>query len=69
MRLHGPFVRLVKLTLEIKDIQYEYVEEDLENKSLVLLKYNPIHKKVLVLVVNGKPLIESLIIIEYMDEI
>ena len=64
----SPFVRLVKLTLEIKGIQYEYVEEDLVNKSLVLLKYNPVHKKVPVLVVNGKPLVESLIILEYIDE-
>ena len=61
----SPFVRLVKLTLEIKGIQYEYVEEDSVNKSLVLLKYNPVHKKVPVLVVNGKPLVESLIILEY----
>uniref|UniRef100_A0A7N2RBP9 Glutathione S-transferase n=1 Tax=Quercus lobata TaxID=97700 RepID=A0A7N2RBP9_QUELO len=64
----SPFVRLVKLTLEIKGIQYEYVEEDLVNKSLVLHKYNPVHKKVPVLVVNGKPLVESLIILEYIDE-
>ncbi|KAK4568226.1 hypothetical protein RGQ29_003851 [Quercus rubra] len=72
VRLHGmwvsPFVRLVKLALEIKGIEYEYVEEDLKNKSLVLLNYNPIHKKVPVLVVNGKPLVESLIILEYIDE-
>ncbi|KAK9996065.1 hypothetical protein SO802_020751, partial [Lithocarpus litseifolius] len=49
VRLHemwaSPFVRIVKMTLEIKDIKYEYVEEDLENKSLQLFKYNPIHKK------------------------
>ena len=72
VRLHGmwvsPFVRLVKLALEIKGTEYEYVEEDLKNKSLVLLNYNPIHKKVPVLVVNGKPLVESLIILEYIDE-
>ncbi|KAM3703600.1 hypothetical protein ACJW31_04G109700 [Castanea mollissima] len=49
VRLHGTwvstFVRLVKLALEIKGIQYEYVEEDLKNNNLVLLKYNPIHKE------------------------
>ncbi|XP_065627558.1 glutathione S-transferase U10-like [Quercus suber] len=72
VRIHGmwvsPFVRLVKLALEIKGIQYEYVEEDLKNKSSLLLEYNPIHKKVPVLVLNGKPLVESLIILEYIDE-
>ena len=70
MRLHGawvsPFVRLVKLALEIKGI--EYVEEDLKNKSSVLLKYNPIYKEVPILVVNGIPLVESLVILKYIDE-
>ncbi|KAJ1296503.1 hypothetical protein BS78_01G305900 [Paspalum vaginatum] len=67
----SPFVQRVRIALTMKGVSYEYVEEEHLpfSKSELLLTSNPVHKKVPVLIHNGKPLCESLIIVQYVDEL
>ncbi|KAJ4981894.1 hypothetical protein NE237_032731 [Protea cynaroides] len=64
----SPYGMRVKIALAEKGVEYQYRDENLQDKSPLLLQMNPINKKIPVLIHNGKPISESLIIVQYIDE-
>ncbi|KAL6999765.1 glutathione transferase [Sarracenia purpurea var. burkii] len=65
----SPFGARVRIALAEKGIDYEFREENLRDKSPLLLKMNPVNKQIPVLIHGGKPVCESLVIVEYIDKV
>ncbi|KAG9133494.1 hypothetical protein Leryth_022675 [Lithospermum erythrorhizon] len=64
----SPYVMRAIIALNIKYVEYENIEQPLGTKGDLLIKSNPVHKKIPVLIHGDKPICESLIIVQYIDE-
>lgn len=54
--------------LSIMGLSYDYLPEDKGCKSDLLIASNPVYKKVPVLIHAGRPICESLLILQYLDD-
>ncbi|KQK20440.1 hypothetical protein BRADI_1g54499v3 [Brachypodium distachyon] len=66
----SPFGQRCRIALAEKGVAYEYSEheQDLSQKSVLLLQSNPVQKMIPVLLHSGKSVSESLLIVQYIDE-
>lgn len=65
----SPFVVRARIALNLKGVKYEFLEEKFGSKSELLIKSNPVYKKMPVLIHEGRPICESMIIVEYVDQV
>ncbi|MED6155633.1 Glutathione S-transferase U17 [Stylosanthes scabra] len=65
----SPFVLRARIALNIKSVDYEFLQETFQPKSQLLLQSNPVYKKIPVLIHQDKPICESLIIVQYVDDV
>ncbi|RZC87453.1 hypothetical protein C5167_035995 [Papaver somniferum] len=65
----SPFVMRARVALNIKSVKYEFLEQPYGTKSELLLKSNPIYKKVPVMIHGDKPICESMNIVQYIDDV
>ncbi|XP_076899893.1 putative glutathione S-transferase parA [Bidens hawaiensis] len=58
----------VRVALAERGVKYEYREVNLHDKSPLLLEMNPVHKKIPVLIHNGRSICESNVIVQHIDD-
>ncbi|KAJ8512486.1 hypothetical protein OPV22_002920 [Ensete ventricosum] len=66
----SPFSTRVRIALNLKEVAHEFVTVEIfGQKSEILLKSNPVYKKIPVLLHHGNPICESMVILHYIDDV
>lgn len=65
----SPYAMSCAIALREKGVEFEEVDQDLTAKGHLLLRSNPVYEEVPVLIHNGTPIAQSLVILEYIEEV
>lgn len=65
----SPYVRKVRVVLNEKKIDYDFLLEDLSASDSTLSQFNPLGKVPCLVMEDGKTLYDSSVIVEYLDTI
>ncbi len=65
----SPYARKVRVLALEKGIKLELIDEDLANKSKMLLDNNPLGKVPTLILDNGDTVYDSVVIVQYLDEL
>nr|GMD95875.1 glutathione S-transferase U17-like [Ipomoea batatas] len=64
-----PYVNRAQIALNLKSVEHEFIEVNPYTDRDMLVKLNPVHKKIPVLIHEEKSVCESLIVVQYIDEV
>uniref|UniRef100_A0A7N0ZVY0 Glutathione S-transferase n=1 Tax=Kalanchoe fedtschenkoi TaxID=63787 RepID=A0A7N0ZVY0_KALFE len=68
-RWASPYSMRPRVALNIKSVGYKFLQEKAGEKSGLLLKSNPVYKKIPVLIHSDNIVCESRIIVQYIDQV
>lgn len=58
-----------RIALNLKSIKYEFLQDPYGSNRSLLHENNPIYKKIPVLVHNQRPICESMVIVQYIEDV
>jgi glutathione S-transferase len=67
--LTSPYVRKVRIVLAEKKIEYEFIVDNPWDAATIAPQHNPLGKVPVLLMEDGSPLIDSRVIVDYLDTV
>lgn len=65
----SPYAMRPRIALNLKSIEYEFLQDPYGSNRSLLHENNPIYKKIPVLFHNQRPICESMVIVQYIEDV
>ncbi|KAJ8643454.1 hypothetical protein MRB53_005202 [Persea americana] len=65
----SPYAMRPRIALNLKSVHYEFLQDPYGSNRSLLHEYNPVYKKIPVLIHNQRPICESMVIVQYIEDV